>query len=286
MYHVAHAHRARWLRGGRPDHHSVRTAGADVLADPGFVGRADKSPIGLTMMKTISTFSTFITCVIFSHGVMGQMPPAKSIFATASKSVVLINARGQSKSVQGSGVVFSSGYSKKRSTEFTYILTNAHVAADFSEVTVITPSKTKYVGEVVTYDRGLDLALIRLDGVTLLKAKSRNESGTHLSVGDKVYAIVSPIGMSNSLSEGIVSGLRERKGIQLIQTTAPISKGSSGGGLFDAQGNLVGITTFKLTDGENLNFAVDLRHAASLFKDNISSSAESATQAPRSGSVC
>lgn len=88
-----------------------------------------------------------------------------------------------------------------------------------------------------------------------------------MAVGDKVFAIGSPIGMKNSLSEGIVSGLREHKGITVIQTTAPISPGSSGGGLFDAQGNLVGITTFKLIKGENLNFAVDIRHAEDLLSD-------------------
>lgn len=190
---------------------------------------------------------------------------AKQLFETVSGSVVLISGKEQSKNVQGSGVVLMSGFSKKLSTNFTYVLTNAHVAANFSELTVSTSSKAKYVGEVVAYDKAIDLALIRLDGVALKAAKSRNQSGRHLSVGDKVFAVGSPIGMANSLSEGIVSGLREQKGASLIQTTAPISKGSSGGGLFDAQGNLVGITTFKLAEGENLNFAVDLRHADSLF---------------------
>jgi Trypsin-like peptidase domain len=54
----------------------------------------------------------------------------------------------------------------------------------------------------------------------------------------------------------LVSGLRTFEGVRLIQTTAPISHGSSGGGLFDAQGKLIGITTFMFKDGQNLNFAI------------------------------
>jgi tetratricopeptide (TPR) repeat protein len=59
-----------------------------------------------------------------------------------------------------------------------------------------------------------------------------------------------------SLSEGLVSALRKFEGVSFIQTTAPISHGSSGGGLFDEQGRLIGITTFTVKDGQNLNFAI------------------------------
>ena len=81
-----------------------------------------------------------------------------------------------------------------------------------------------------------------------------------------MYAIGSPSGLRNTLSEGIVSGLREIKGIQHIQTTTPISPGSSGGGLFDAEGKLIGITTFRIGDNGNLNFAVSLDEAFPLLE--------------------
>ncbi|MFP5464469.1 MAG: trypsin-like peptidase domain-containing protein, partial [Gammaproteobacteria bacterium] len=70
---------------------------------------------------------------------------------------------------------------------------------------------------------------------------------------ERVYSIGSPGGLENTLGEGIISGLR---GKRLIQTSAPISHGSSGGGLFDAAGYLIGITTFNMVDAQNLNFAV------------------------------
>ena len=70
------------------------------------------------------------------------------------------------------------------------------------------------------------------------------------------FQIISFFDLENTLGEGIVSGLRKRRDVDLVQTTAPISPGSSGGGLFDASGNLIGITTFLLRDGQNLNFAI------------------------------
>lgn len=77
-----------------------------------------------------------------------------------------------------------------------------------------------------------------------------------LAIGERVYAVGAPEGLESTFSEGIISSLRENDGVHVIQTSAPISPGSSGGGLFDAQGNLVGITTFYLKEGQSLNFAV------------------------------
>jgi hypothetical protein len=75
-------------------------------------------------------------------------------------------------------------------------------------------------------------------------------------VGERVLAIGSPLGLEGTLSEGVVSQLRELDGMPLIQTTAQISPGSSGGGLFLYTGDLAGITTMSLKGGQSLNFAV------------------------------
>jgi len=78
-----------------------------------------------------------------------------------------------------------------------------------------------------------------------------------LRIGDPVYAIGSPRGMELTISNGIVSATREARGnIKVVQTTAPFSPGSSGGGLFDGKGRLVGITTLIVKESQNLNFAV------------------------------
>ncbi len=89
-------------------------------------------------------------------------------------------------------------------------------------------------------------------------------SSQSLEVGDTVYAVGAPRGLELSLSNGLVAGFRGHKGSEYIQTTAPISKGSSGGGLFDAQARLVGITTMYVKDGQALNFSVPAELIASV----------------------
>lgn len=84
-----------------------------------------------------------------------------------------------------------------------------------------------------------------------------------LKIGEAVYAVGSPKGLELSLSDGIVSQLRGTAP-PIIQTTTAISPGSSGGGLFDAEGRLVGITTFYLEGGQSLNFALPVEWLASI----------------------
>lgn len=83
-------------------------------------------------------------------------------------------------------------------------------------------------------------------------------SSRTLKVGETVFAIGAPQGLELSLSEGIVSSIREEEDRRYIQTTAAISPGSSGGGLFNADGKLVGITAFTFKHGQTLNFALPI----------------------------
>ncbi len=75
-------------------------------------------------------------------------------------------------------------------------------------------------------------------------------------MGDPVYTVGAPSGLDRTLGDGLISGLRSGEGRHYIQTTAPISPGSSGGGLFDENGNLIGITTLYIEEGQALNFAI------------------------------
>ena len=77
-----------------------------------------------------------------------------------------------------------------------------------------------------------------------------------LKVGERVYTVGAPSGLERTLGEGIISGLRDSSEGQFIQTTALISPGSSGGGLFDRSGNLIGVTTFLLKEAQAINFAI------------------------------
>jgi S1-C subfamily serine protease len=77
-----------------------------------------------------------------------------------------------------------------------------------------------------------------------------------IEIGEEAYSVGAPKGLDLTIANGIVSGKRSLKGINYLQTTAPISPGSSGGGLFDATGKLIGITTMYLAEAQNLNFAI------------------------------
>lgn len=79
-----------------------------------------------------------------------------------------------------------------------------------------------------------------------------------VQVGEQVFSVGSPNGLENTLGAGLLSGKRVVERIELLQTSAPISPGSSGGGLFDSEGRLIGITTFLLRDSQNLNFAIPI----------------------------
>lgn len=90
-----------------------------------------------------------------------------------------------------------------------------------------------------------------------------------LRVGETVYAIGAPRGLELSITNGIISQLRGSpfEPPMLVQTTAPISPGSSGGGLFDSRGRLIGLTTFMLRESQALNFAISINMANHLPND-------------------
>lgn len=86
-----------------------------------------------------------------------------------------------------------------------------------------------------------------------------------LEVGERVYTLGSPSGFELTLSDGIISGRRDEEAFHFVQTTAPISPGSSGGGLFDARGNLIGVTTLVLAGRQRLNQALNFAIPADSF---------------------
>jgi hypothetical protein len=139
-----------------------------------------------------------------------------------------------------------------------WVVSNAHVVRGATKV-VVSQSTKRYDAVVEYYDTDLDLAILSIFLGTGLSAASIR-GAEDIDVGTAVFAIGSPLGLENSITEGLVSGRRLREGVPIIQTSAAISPGSSGGGLFDSDGQLVAITTFKLKGGENLNFAVDANY--------------------------
>lgn len=134
------------------------------------------------------------------------------------------------------------------------LLTNCHVVEDLPLI-VLLQEETILLAELVSADPAGDRCVLLAEEPVLQPVSGIRRFDT-LKVGEDVYTIGAPHGLQLSLGAGFVSGLRERAGQRLIQTTAPISPGSSGGGLFDGAGNLVGVTTFLLRDSQAIAFAL------------------------------
>jgi len=159
--------------------------------------------------------------------------------------VVIVEALSGEGSVAafGSGVVVDSDR----------VVTNNHVVQEGSSFRVRHGART-WLATIIRVDSDHDLSLLKAEGLDAPAVPMRDSSG--LAVGERVYAIGAPEGLELTLSEGLISALRGYREGRLIQTSAAISRGSSGGGLFDSQGKLVGITTFYIKEGQNLNFAI------------------------------
>ena len=108
---------------------------------------------------------------------------------------------------------------------------------------------------IIKINGQLDLAVIRIErNLTPLPIYNGR---TKLVRGQKVVAIGSPLGLFNSVSDGIISGFRRIKEVDMIQFTAPISHGSSGGAVLNMNGEVIGISTAGIDSGQNINLAVD-----------------------------
>jgi hypothetical protein len=192
---------------------------------------------------------SFCLTAVLSRAGLAAEPSLEpeQLFERLSPSVWLIetfDARNQPVA-KGSGVVIGPGS----------VVTNCHVLAKSRRVSVVREN-VSYGATLEHADPERDLCQLK---VTNFPAPSVTlASGDLPRIGARVYAIGSPRGLDQTLSDGLVSGIRrvDSDGFLAIQITVPISPGSSGGGLFDSRGRLIGITTFGLRDSQNLNFAL------------------------------
>lgn len=169
--------------------------------------------------------------------------------AQLASSVVLIeihNDRGETIG-SGSGIMIGKDG---------YILTNNHVVSGgrFYSVRIEDDENVYTTDEIIKYNYVLDLAIIRIDRE--LSPIPVYRGNKKLVRGQKVVAIGSPLGLFNSVSDGIISGFRKIDQVDMIQFTAPISHGSSGGAVLNMQGEVIGISTAGIDTGQNINLAM------------------------------
>lgn len=133
------------------------------------------------------------------------------------------------------------------------LLTNCHVVKEVARV-ALHRDKTVETADVASINNKADRCILRIAAKLAKWVTVRPYDD--IKVGERAITVGTPQGLELTIAEGIVSSKRTHEGARLVQTTAAISQGSSGGGLFDGQGHLLGITTFYLKGGQNLNFAV------------------------------
>ena len=179
-----------------------------------------------------------------AHGQGAPLTPAQ-IAERTIPSVVLIRVPG----ALGTGFVVAADGR---------IATNLHVLDGAREATIVL-ADGRELGkpEVMAVDEARDLVELRVAAKGLRPLPLGDSS--RVRAGDRVVAIGHPLGLSNTVSDGLVSAVREvSAGVSVLQLSAPISPGSSGGPLLDERGQVIGISTLLSTRGQNLNFGLPI----------------------------
>ena len=214
----------------------------------------------------------------FCTAAEGEALTAQEVYAAVNPSVVMVAvAIDEEKASIGTGVIL---------TEDGYVVTNAHVIAGGLSAWVALDTGEVLDAELVGFDSNEDLALLKLvDGQGLPAARLGDSDAC--VVGDQVYAIGNPLGVElrGTLTNGLISAIdrqvtMEGRVMTMLQTTAALNNGNSGGPLINDQGQVIGINTMKMSGGktatatvEGLGFAVPTRQVVAVINDIMATGA-------------
>ena len=207
-------------------------------------------------------------------GSHGEELTAQEVYARVNPATVLVVAeQGESASV-GTGVIMSADG---------YVITNAHVISGGATCWVLLPSGMDYDAKLVGYDADEDIAVLKLVQAEGLPVAEFGDSELAV-VGDPVYAIGNPLGIElrGTLTEGIISAINrdvelDGRTLTVLQTTAALNNGNSGGPLINRYGQVIGINTLKMSGTgvpdeatvEGLGFALPISNACFVINDII-----------------
>ncbi|HUE40266.1 MAG TPA: serine protease [Candidatus Binatia bacterium] len=188
----------------------------------------------------------------------GPMLSPSDIALRSFASVVMVtidDARGRPLG-SGSGFV----------VEKDVVVTNFHVLKGGSggSVRLVGDRESCKIAGVLASDAAVDLALLSVPHLEAAPLALGDSAGT--VIGDKIFVVSNPQDLEGTFSEGIVSGKRKLENVRLLQITAPISSGSSGGPVLDGRARVVGVATSSLRSGQNLNFAITGDYIADLLR--------------------
>jgi S1-C subfamily serine protease len=259
---------------------AARVNGSPVSIDPANAKVTPRIVGGRTMLPvrfiteqlggTVVWNDTTKTATLTFGSATTQTTLSVTEIAKKVESVVYIEvAFGDGKGASGSGFIISPDGR---------IVTNYHVIDGAASGKVVLNDGTTFTDiKVLGWDKVGDLAIIKVPGTGLPAVTTGNSDAAQ--IGEAVVAIGSPLGLQNTVSTGIISARREG----YLQTTAPISHGSSGGALFNMMGEVIGITSAGMEEGANLGFAIPINDVKSLVTDHTLTLAQFTAQT--SGSV-
>ena len=247
-----------------------------LLPDQSYADAFEQQPV--SQETTIPRAETGGTATMELVQLGGETLTLQEIYEKNIPSIVYIQARQQNGTSAGSGVVLSADG---------YILTNEHVIAGASYAEVILYDNTILEARLVGYNTANDLAVLKVEAEDLVPAEFGNSG--QLQVGDRVVAIGNPLGstLRGTMTEGIVSAIDRNVEVEgttmsLIQTTAALNSGNSGGALINDRGQVVGITTLKMMSEyetiEGLGFAIPTRFAKGIV-DQLIATGQASTPA-------
>lgn len=186
---------------------------------------------------------------------------AADIYKKASPAVVLIETYNLKGEVSGAGsgfLVSADGV----------VVTNFHVVAHTKQATIRLANQDAYdTVEVLDVDKRKDIAIVKIKAIGLPHLTLGRSAA--VEIGQPIFSLSNPLGaLQNTLSQGIVSGIRQGDGYHYFQITAPISHGSSGSPIFNSSGEVIGIAVATIEEGQNLNFAVPIDYARGMLSSS------------------
>lgn len=181
---------------------------------------------------------------------------AEEIYEKCSKATVEILAEVASERYNlGSGFFIDEGT----------VITNYHVVSGASNIKITDSEKKSYhVEQVLGYNDEIDLVILKVNSQN--EYLEKNEEA--IKPGETVYTLGSPLGLTGSFADGMVSSpARKIESVDYIQVTAPMSPGNSGGPLINKYGEVIGINTWQYTEGQNLNFSININEIQNIKTD-------------------
>lgn len=225
--------------------------------------------VGGLIMYLIMTNITTNIIVKDKTKIYDKSSLSSSVDKVYETTVVVESYNGESLDTTGSGFFY------KNDNKYAYILTNEHVLTG-TTIKITNSEDESKDAEILGKDEYLDLAVLRVDKSLSKKIASLGDSDS-VKIGDTIFTIGSPIGINykGTVTSGIISGKNRmvqtsvgenKQGnwlMQVLQMDAPINKGNSGGPLFNVNGDVIGISSLKLTDEEieGMAFAIPIEYA-------------------------